>query len=292
MTTGGTIEHQRVDVGSAELEVFTGGPIRSDVPMVCAAHPGDDIGDATVALLAAAANTRVMCINLRGLGGSSALPSSASYTLESMVEDLDAVRQRLGIGPWVFWGMSGGGWLAEIYARRHPEALSGVIVESCCQCFRERLADPQCALSPFHPMWRAKLEAARLLDPNSHAEVGTSGLEWIELEGVGSVFRRRGGAALLVSPTPLSAEMRRVMPTLWAMDARKWWKHVRTATLVLAGTADPVLPLAHAKAVHEAVTNSTFVAVEGAGHVPTTAKRAEATEAVRTFLARVVKRRG
>ncbi|MEO7094354.1 MAG: alpha/beta hydrolase, partial [Polyangiales bacterium] len=108
---------------------------------------------------------------------------------------------------------------------------------------------------------------------------------------IGSIFRRRGGAALLVTPTPLSAEMRRVMPILWTMDARKWWKHVRLATLVIAGTADPVLPLAHAKMVHEAVSNSTFVAIEGAGHVPTTAKRPEATAAVRAFLERAARRR-
>ena len=292
MTTGGAVERQRVDVGSAELEVIIGVPARGDGPLLCAAHPGEDFGDATVDLLATTANARVVCINLRGLGGSSPLPASASYSLESMVEDLDAVRQRLGFAPWVFWGMSGGGWLAEIYARRHPEALGGVIIESCCQCFRERLADPLCALSPFHPMWRAKLEAAHLFDPSSHAEVGSASTEWVELEGVGSVFRRRGGAALLVSPTPLSQEMRRVMPTLWTMDARKWWKHVRLPTLVLAGTNDPVLPLSHAKAVHEAVPNSTFVAVEGAGHVPTTTKRPEVSTAVRTFLERAVKRRG
>jgi pimeloyl-ACP methyl ester carboxylesterase len=291
MTSAGNVERQRVDVGSAELEVISGGSSGTDVPVICAAHPGESFDEGTVGLLAAAANARVVCINMRGIGGSSALPTSASPSLENMVEDLDAVRQRLGIRPWLFWGMSGGGWLAEIYARRHPEGLSGVIVESCCQCFRERLADAQCALSPFHPMWRAKLEAARLLDPNAHADGGTSGLEWVELDGIGSVFRRRGGAALLVTAKPLSSEMRRVMPALWAMDARKWWKHVRLPTLVLAGTADPIVPLAHAKAVHDAVTNSTFVAIEGAGHVPTAAKRPEAIGAVRAFLERLAKRR-
>jgi len=277
-------------VGSAELEVLTGGAKQPGLPWIAAAHPAEGFDDATVSLLSRIADARVVGINLRGLGASSAPPSSTSYSLESMVEDLDAVRQRLGIGPWIFWGMSGGGWLGEIYARRHPEALAGVIIESCCQCFRERLADPLCGLSPFNPAWRAKLEAARMLDPSAHADAGTAGLEWVEVEGIGSVFRRRGGGALLVTATPLSLEMRRAMPTLWTMDARKWWKHVRLPTLVMAGTADPILPLGHAKAVADAVKNATFVAIEGAGHVPTISRPAEATAAVRAFLARVAKR--
>lgn len=52
--------------------------------------------------------------------------------------------------------MSRGGWLAQIYARRHPDALVGIIVESTCLCFRGRLADSACALSPFFPAWRIR----------------------------------------------------------------------------------------------------------------------------------------
>jgi pimeloyl-ACP methyl ester carboxylesterase len=186
--------------------------------------------------------------------------------------------------------MSGGGWLGELYARRHPEALSGLVLESVCGCFRERLADPACFLSPFHPQWRAKLEAAKLLDPSSHAEAGRIQGEWVELEGVGSVFRRRGGPALLVSPAPLPPEIRAVMATLWTMDARKWLKHLRLPALVIAGTADPLCPLAHARAVHEAIPGSKFVAVEGAGHVPTIEHRPEVRAAVEAFLGQIVRR--
>lgn len=284
MTTGDDVERVLVDVGSAELEVFTGGAAQADLPLICAAHPGEPFGEAAVKLLAAVTGARVMCINLRGLGGSTAPPSTQNYSLESMAEDLDAVRQRLGVAPWVFWGMSSGGWLAELCARRHPEGLAGVIIESCCLCFRERVADPNCIYSPFHSRWRSTLEAAHLIDPGSHNDATVSAMVWMDVPGVGAVFRRRDGAALLVHSTPPSAGMRRVMPALWAMDGRKWWKHVRTPSLVLTSSADPFVPFHFVNALHEQNARTELVIIEGTAHVPTLSRHPDAERAVRGFL--------
>lgn len=240
---------------------------------VCAAHPAEPLGEGAVELLTAASGARVVCV------------SPQRPTLEEMVDDLEAVRRSLDLERWVFWGMSGGGWLAQIYAHRYPDALAGIIVESACPCFRERLADPVCVLSPFFPAWRTALETAGLVDPESHRDASPADdSEWIEIQDVGSVFRRRNGPALLVSPMPVSDGMRRVMPELWKFDSRAWLSTIRVPTLVLAGTADPVAPVTHVHAVHEAIPGSRWVAVEGAGHVPVAEKRPEAGEAVRGFL--------
>lgn len=256
------IERGRIATGNDGIEIF-----------LCAAHPAEPFGEGTVELLAAMSGARVVCVNPRG------------PRLEEMVEEIDAARRELGVERWVFWGMSGGGWLAQIYAYRYPDALSGIIVEGACACFRERLADPACVLSPFFPAWRTALETAGLLDPESHREVGSADdTEWIEIQGVGSVFRRLNGPALLVSPMPVSDGMRRVMPELWKFDSREWLSTIRVPTLVLSGTADPVVPIAHARAVHEAVPGSRWVAVEGAGHVPVAERRPEVGEAVGAFL--------
>jgi proline iminopeptidase len=269
------VEKRRIGTGRGEVEIHIGGGPGS-VPTLCAAHPAEALGEGAVELLATASGVPVVSV------------SPGRSTLEEMVDDLEAVRRDLGVERWAFWGMSGGGWLAQIYAHRYPDALTGIIVEGACPCFRERLADPACVLSPFYPAWRAALEKAGLLDPESHREAGDADeTEWIEIPGVGSVFRRREGPALLVSPMPVSDGMRRVMPRLWAFDSRDWLSTVDTPTLVLAGTADPVVPLAHARAVHERIAGSRWVAVEGAGHVPVAEKRPEVAESVRAFLAKL-----
>ena len=267
------------------MEICIGGGTDSSAPVLCAAHPAEALGEGAVELLSTAAGARVVCVSPRGLGGSSPLASGQRPALDEMVEDIEAVRRRLGVSQWVFWGMSGGGWLAQIYAHRSPDALAGVIIEGACACFRERLADPACVLSPFYPAWRAALEEAALLDPASHQKAGRADdTEWIDLQGVGSVFRRRNGPALLVSPMPLSDGMLRAMPALWAFDSRAWLPTVRVPALVLSGTADPIVPIAHAQAVHQAIAGSKWVAVEGAGHVPVAEKRPEVAAAVRAFL--------
>lgn len=254
-----------------EIEVFLGGGITTLT--ICAAHPAEPLGEGAAELLANASGARVVCV------------SPGRPTLEEMVDDLEAVRRSLCVERWVFWGMSGGGWLAQIYARCYPEGLAGIIVEGACPCFRERLADPTCVLSPFFPAWRPALESAGLLDPESHRGASPADdAEWIEVPGVGSVFRRRNGSALLVSPMPVSDGMRRVMPELWKFDSREWLSTIRLPTLVMSGTADPVVPIAHARAVHKAIPGSRWVPMEGAGHVPVAERRPEVGVAVRGFV--------
>ncbi|MBW8879139.1 MAG: alpha/beta hydrolase [Acidobacteria bacterium] len=276
---------RQIELADAALEVTVGGTLAPGVPILCAAHPAAAFGESAVGLLQETAGTSVVCVNPRGLGSSSPAPPERTYTLDDMVDDIEGVRRRLGVDRWVFWGISGGGWLGQIYARKYPDALAGLILESICPCFRERLADPDCLLSPYHAPWRAALEERGLIAPDSHAAVGDpNATEWIDVEGVGAVFRRRNGPALLVSPMPVSAEMHRTLPALWTVDARGWLREIRTPTLVICGNSDPIVPLAHARAVHEAIPGSDLMIVEGGGHSPVMARRPDVIEAVQSFV--------
>jgi pimeloyl-ACP methyl ester carboxylesterase len=274
-------DQQKVTLSDVEIEVFFDGP-SSGERMVCAAHPADRFGAATAGLLAEMTRTRAACMNPRGCGG---LERSGTLSLDQMVDRIEGVRARLGLGRWIFWGMSGGGWLAQSYARRYPEALAGIVIESACLCFRERLADPECVLSPIFPSWREPLRVAGLFpqQPANHPVSGDD-TEWLGVDGIGEVFRRREGPALLVSPGPLAPEMKSVMPHLWNFDSRSWIHSIRIPALVLCGTADPVVPVRHARAVHEAIAGSSFVEIVGGGHVPVAQKRPEVTAAFQSFV--------
>lgn len=248
---------------------------RGSGPVICAAHPADQFERGTAALLADITGCTVVCVN----------PDTETLSLEQMVEHIDDVRRALGYDRWYFWGMSGGGWLSQLYARHNPDALLGIVIESVCACFRERLADEACVFSPFFPAWREPLQAKGLLDASSHAKPSSGeGTEWNELDGVGQVFRRLGGPALLVSPSPIGEQMKQAMPQLWAFDSRAWLEELRVPALVIAGTADPVVPIEHAKRVAKSIPGAKWVAIDGGGHVPTAERSPAVVAAWRAFL--------
>ena len=255
------------------LDFHVGGSLTESEPIICAAHPADTFTEKAVALLQETTRLSVVCVNPRGAG------------LETMVDELEEARHQLGIVRWVFWGISGGGWLGEIYARQYPDSLSGLILESACPCFRVRLADETCILSPYHASWRAALVQRGLIDPSAHEEVGDpSATEWIDVTEVGTVFRRVNGPALMASPLPISDQMRRVMPALWEFDARDWLGEIRAPTLILAGDTDVIAPPSHSKKLHERIATSKFVLLPAAGHSPVIQRRDDLKAAVRPFL--------
>jgi len=90
---------------------------------------------------------------------------------------------------------------------------------------------------------------------------------------------------------PVAPEMRTAMPVLWTAEFRQTLDQILTPTLILAGSADPLVPLVHVRALHEGIAGSRLSIVEEGGHVPT-ANGGPVTEAVRTFLAAQVRRAG
>ena len=97
-------ETRLVDIGDAEMELTIGPPVPG-APTICTSHPAVFYAKVTAGILAELSAARSVCVNVRGIGRSSAI--TGRYTLEAMVDDIEAVRHALGLPPWVFWGMSG-----------------------------------------------------------------------------------------------------------------------------------------------------------------------------------------
>jgi proline iminopeptidase len=81
-------------------------------------------------LLPLARYNRVIFIDERGSGRSQKLGDPSGYTIENMVEDVEAVRQALGLGKISLLGHSYGGALAQAYALKYQRNLSHLILAS------------------------------------------------------------------------------------------------------------------------------------------------------------------
>jgi proline iminopeptidase len=81
-------------------------------------------------LLPLARTNRLIFIDERGSGRSSKLEDVHGYTIENMVEDVEAVRVALGLGKISLLGHSVGGVLAQAYALKYQQNLTHLILAS------------------------------------------------------------------------------------------------------------------------------------------------------------------
>jgi proline iminopeptidase len=79
-------------------------------------------------LLPLARKNKLVFIDERGCGRSQKLDSVSGYTVENMAEDVEAVRQTLGLGRINLLGHSYGGVLAQAYAFKYQQNLSHLLL--------------------------------------------------------------------------------------------------------------------------------------------------------------------
>jgi proline iminopeptidase len=79
-------------------------------------------------LLPLARTNKVIFIDERGSGRSEKLEDVSQYTVENMVEDVEAVRQALNLGKINLFGHSYGGVLAQAYALKYQKNLTRLIL--------------------------------------------------------------------------------------------------------------------------------------------------------------------
>ena len=88
-------------------------------------------------LLPLARDNRLVFIDERGSGRSEKLDDPSGYTVENMVEDVEGVRQGLGLGKISLLGHSYGGVLAQAYALKYQKNLSHLVLASTFPSTRE-----------------------------------------------------------------------------------------------------------------------------------------------------------
>ncbi len=71
---------------------------------------------------------RIVLLDQRGCGRSEPQGELRHNDTGKLLEDIEAIRVRLGINRWVLYGGSWGATLALLYAQRHPERVLGLIL--------------------------------------------------------------------------------------------------------------------------------------------------------------------
>lgn len=77
---------------------------------------------------------RIILMDQRGAGRSTPLADLTLNTTGHLVQDMETVRQFLGIDHWLLFGGSWGATLSLVYAETHPERVSGLVLRGIFLC--------------------------------------------------------------------------------------------------------------------------------------------------------------
>lgn len=129
------LEEQYVDAGGVLL--YTASIGRGSPLVIVHGGPGASHDYFLPYLLPLARDHRLVFIDERGSGRSEKLEDVSGYTVEAMVEDVEAVRVALGLGKIALLGHSYGGVLAQAYAFKYQSNLSHLVL---CSTFHSTKA--------------------------------------------------------------------------------------------------------------------------------------------------------
>jgi proline iminopeptidase len=263
--------------------VAEGGSLR-EKPVLFLLHggPGCDHSNFKPWLSPLSEHAQLVYIDHRGNGRSDDA-DKASYTIEQMADDVEALRKYLGFSSISVLGHSFGGMVAQVHAIRHPKNLQGLILSSTT------------ASADF---WE---EAQEIADRIATAE---------QKEVLGDLFEGRIKSKedfdswwetcfplYFYKPDPkilketLSRMRGRFEVANFMMaheiskfDIRRFLPDVRTPTLVLSGRHDWVTPVSQSQTIFKALPNAKIFTLEKSGHMTFCEEQEIYLQYVREFL--------
>jgi pimeloyl-ACP methyl ester carboxylesterase len=186
-------------------------------------------------------------------------PVQAAYTLQDMADDAVGLMDHLGIGAAHVVGASMGGMIGQVLACEHADrVLSLTSIMSSTGRFRHFLGNPSAVWKATRP---PPVDPAELIDHNVEVlrAIWGDGFPFNE-EGLrDQMSRMRGGS----NPSGVT---RHVAAIVASGDRTARLSTVRAPTLVVHGTADPLIPLAAGKATATAIPDAELLVIEGMGH--------------------------
>jgi pimeloyl-ACP methyl ester carboxylesterase len=207
---------------------------------------------------------RLIAFDARGRGESDWDPERNYYT-DAYLSDLEAVADTLGLDRFVLLGHSMGGTTSYVYAAKHPDRLSALVVEditagsSVKGAGFERIVAEMAALPTRFADWGEARSYWRKLRPNVGAEAIEERLwESMKAEADGSVVWRYD--AVGIGATRVDPDPARVVD-LWPVIVT-----VRTPTLVVRGERSDFCALDAVRKLEAENPVLTHASVEGASH--------------------------
>lgn len=207
-------------------------------------------------------------------------PGTANYTLDHLADDAIAVLDAHGVDRAHVVGMSLGGVIGQILALDHAARVSGLTLIASTPLRHDGPDLPEMSAEILDHV----LASVRLDYSNEAAVVQHTADGWRLMAGTAHPFDERAAHELATAeyrrarnPASVTNHHSLTFPDSYAGRLRE----VAVPTLVIHGTADPVLPFDHGASIAAAIPGTTLLALEATGHELHPADWPQIIEAIR-----------
>ncbi|MGR9086489.1 MAG: prolyl aminopeptidase [Gammaproteobacteria bacterium] len=233
---------------------------------------------------------RIILFDQRGCGSSQPFGELEDNTTQDLIDDMERIRNRLGIERWLVFGGSWGAALALLYAQQHPERVLGMVLRGV---FLARQADMDWFLKNgarhiYPEQWQRLYDSipehnrAELLQDLCHA---ISGHDEVGKRRVAREWTAWNGQVALGNNFPPEQEGEHVtekMVKQAAMELHYAGHHyfieenrildhcsrlLDIPVVIIHGRCDLVCPVEAAMKLHQALPDAEYIILPNAGHI-------------------------
>lgn len=225
--------------------------------------------DAQVAELAAA-GCRVVAPDLPGFGRSQ---PGRPFTLESLADDLRSLAQAVGAIPFVYVGLSMGGYVALAYAKKYAGDLRGLV-----------LVDTKAeADTPEGKEGRGKMIDLVRKD-GSKAVADQMMPKMLAKDAAGQRPQTEQALRRIMEACPPKTIEHALAAMRDRPDRDGELSQIKVPTLVIVGESDAITPPAVAESMVSKIRSARLVVIRGAGHMSPMEQPDQVNRAIRGFL--------
>jgi len=247
--------------------------------------PGGDHSGFKPAFSPLAEQMQLVYLDHRGQGRS-ARGDAARYTLDENVEDLEALRQHLGLGPIVSIGTSYGGMVAMAHAARYPHSVSllVLIVTAAHSGFNARAQSIVAQRGTLQQknvcaqLWAGELRTEEQLQ---HYYDVMGPMYALKFDPVAAAATRKRG---ILAPDAINQAF---APGgfLQSFDLRPELGRITAPALILAGRHDWICPVEFSEEIARLIPRSLLRILENSSHSVRIDEPLAMLEAIRSFVA-------
>lgn len=250
------------------LQYVPDGPVMKERPVCFLIHGGPGIDHATyIPDVSRYSNfMQIVYVDNRG-SGRSGRPDLATCTLEQNIEDLEALRQYLGLEKIVVMGQSYGGFVSQGYALKYPETVAALILIMTAPC-GEAIEDAKVELkkrgTPEQIAFGKRLFDGRFENDEQFTQL------FNVLFNLYSCTRKE------LSQEAMDANKRQIVSReiinngfqtyVKTFDYRNALKSLNVPTLIIGGVEDWITPVKYSYLMANLINNSELKVFENCGH--------------------------